>query len=167
MRWPRACISRTASLFENVACPEPPAGAAARFRQDGYLQGTADWGLDVALMADTVRALSAADLSPLFAFLYDEFWYPLFKLQLLHRALLGGSYRVLPDFWILDVDPKKNGAGMAAAPRQGQARLVRGRLAEIADHLDLRCRKRRRSTAAFTWCRRSTIRPMRPRTRAR
>jgi hypothetical protein len=111
------------ALFASVACLEPPAGAAARFKQDGYLQGSADWGLDLALMADPVRALSAANMSPLFAYLYDEFWYPLFKLQLLHRALLGGSYRVLPDFWILDVDPKKGGAGWRPHRDKGRRAL--------------------------------------------
>jgi uncharacterized protein YecA (UPF0149 family) len=109
--------------FESVASLELPVGAAARFKQDGYLQGSADWGLDVALMADTVRALSAAHLSPLFAYLYDEFWYPLFKLHLLHRALLGGSYFVLPDFWILDVDPKKGGAGWRPHRDKGRRAL--------------------------------------------
>jgi hypothetical protein len=111
------------SLFENIAYPELPAGAAARFRDDGYLQGTADWGLDVALMADTVRALSAADLSPLFAFVYDEFWYPFFKLHRFHSALLGGRYCLLPDFWILNVDPQKGGAGWRPHRDKGRRAL--------------------------------------------
>ncbi len=111
------------SLLESVACLELAPGAAAQFRDDGYLQGNADWGLDVKLMADTVRALSAAGLSPLFAFVYDEFWYPSFKLHLLHAALLGGSYGLLPDFWILDVDPKKGGAGWRPHRDKGRRAL--------------------------------------------
>jgi Phytanoyl-CoA dioxygenase (PhyH)/SEC-C motif len=111
------------SLFDNTAYLELAAGSAAQFQHDGYLQGSADWGLDVKLMADTVRALSAASLSPLFAFVYDEFWYPFFKLHLLHRALLGGRYCLLPDFWILDVDPRKGGAGWRPHRDQGRRAL--------------------------------------------
>ncbi len=111
------------SLLENVAYLELAPGVAARFRDDGYLQGSADWGLDVKLMADTVRALSAANLSPLFAYVYDEFWYPFFKLHLLHAALLGGGYCLLPDFWILDVDPKKGGAGWRPHRDKGRRSL--------------------------------------------
>jgi hypothetical protein len=112
------------SLFENVAYLELPAGLVSRFRHDGYLQGSADWGLDVKLMADTVRALSAANVSPLFAYLYDEFWYPFFKLHLLHGALLGGSYCLLPDFWILNVDPKKGEAGWRPHRDKGRRALL-------------------------------------------
>jgi hypothetical protein len=43
-------------------------------------------------MAQTVRALSAARLSPVFAYLYDEFWFPFFKLHQVYGALLGGKY---------------------------------------------------------------------------
>jgi hypothetical protein len=80
------------SLFDSVAYLELPPELKARFKDDGYLQGNVDWGLDVKLMADTVRALSAANLSPIFAYIYDEFWYPFFKLHLLFGALLGGRY---------------------------------------------------------------------------
>jgi SEC-C motif/Phytanoyl-CoA dioxygenase (PhyH) len=108
------------SLFENVAYLDLSPDLAAQFKQDGYLRGNADWGLNVKLMADTVRALSAAGLSPLFAYLYDEFWYPFRKLHLLHGALLGGSYCLLPDFWILNVDPQKGEAGWR--PRRDKGR---------------------------------------------
>jgi hypothetical protein len=111
------------SLFENVAFLELPPGAAARFRDEGYLQGSADWGLDVKAMADAVRALSAASLSPLFACLYDEFWYPFFRLHRLHAELLGGRYCVSPDFWILDVDPRKGGAGWRPHRDKGRRAL--------------------------------------------
>jgi SEC-C motif/Phytanoyl-CoA dioxygenase (PhyH) len=112
------------SLFENVAYLDLSPGLSAQFKDDGYLQGSADWGLDVKLMADTVRALSAANLSPIFAFLYDEFWYPFFKLHLLHDALLGGRYCLLPDFWILNVDPKKGEAGWRPHRDKGRRALL-------------------------------------------
>jgi SEC-C motif/Phytanoyl-CoA dioxygenase (PhyH) len=111
------------SLFENVAYLELPPGLTSQFNHDGYLQGSADWGLDVKLMADTVRALSAASVSPLFACLYDEFWYPFLKLHLLHEALLGGGYSLLPDFWILNVDPKKGEAGWRPHRDKGRRAL--------------------------------------------
>jgi hypothetical protein len=111
------------SLFESVDYLELSPELAGQFKDDGYLQGNADWGLDVKLMADTVRALSAANVSPLFACLYDEFWYPFLKLHRLHGALLGGSYRLLPDFWILNVDPKKGEAGWRPHRDKGRRAL--------------------------------------------
>jgi hypothetical protein len=111
------------SFCENVAYLELLPELTSRFKHDGYLQGTADWGLDVKLMADTVRSLSAANVSPLFAYLYDEFWYPFLKLHLLHGALLGGSYCLLPDFWILNVDPKKGEAGWRPHRDKGRRSL--------------------------------------------
>jgi hypothetical protein len=111
------------SLLASVADLELPAGLAEQFRHDGYAQGRADWGLDVKLMADTVRALAAANLSPLFACLYDEFWCPLRKLHRLHVALLGGSYRLLPDLWVLNVDPRKGEAGWRPHRDKGRRAL--------------------------------------------
>jgi hypothetical protein len=111
------------SLFENVAYLEWPPELKAEFKDDGYLQGNADWGLDLKLMADTVRALSAAGLSPVFAYIYDEFWYPFFKLHRLFDALFGGRYCMLPDFWIWNVDPKKGEAGWRPHRDKGRKSL--------------------------------------------
>jgi hypothetical protein len=111
------------SLFENVAYLELPPELKAQFKDDGYLQGSADWGLDLKLMADTVRALSAAGLSPVFAYIYDEFWYPFFKLHRLFGALFGGRYCLLPDFWIWNVDPKKGEAGWRPHRDKGRKSL--------------------------------------------
>jgi hypothetical protein len=111
------------SLFENVAYLELSPALKAQFKDDGYLQGNADWGLDVKLMAATVRALSAANLSPVFAYLYDEFWYPFLKLHRLFAALLGGRYCLLPDFWIWNVDPKKGEAGWRPHRDKGRKSL--------------------------------------------
>src|SRR5580704_14970999 len=107
----------------DVAELELPAGLAGQFRHDGYVQGRADWGVDVKLMADAVRTLCAANLSPLFACLYDEFWCPLLRLHRLHAALLGGSCRLLPDFWILNVDPRKGEAGWRPHRDKGRRAL--------------------------------------------
>jgi hypothetical protein len=112
-----------ASLLESVARLELPTGLAEQFRHDGYVQGRADWGLDIKLMDDAVRALSAASLSPLFAYLYDEFWCPLRKLHRLHDALLGGRHCVLPDLWVLNVDPRKGEAGWRPHRDKGRRAL--------------------------------------------
>jgi SEC-C motif/Phytanoyl-CoA dioxygenase (PhyH) len=112
------------SLFENVAYLELTPELAAQFKDDGYLQGSADWGLDVTLMANTVRSLSAASLSPLFAYLYDEFWYPFLRLHHLYGALLGGKYSLLPDFWVWNVDPKKGEAGWKPHRDKGKKALL-------------------------------------------
>lgn len=92
-------------------------------KEDGYFQSTADWGLDLKLMADSARSLSGANLAPVFAFLYDEFWYPFLKLHLLYAALLGGKYFLLPAFWVWNVDPRKNESGWKPHRDRGRISL--------------------------------------------
>lgn len=103
-----------------------PARVAAIREQlllDGYFQESdLPWSVDLALMADTVRALSREGHSPVFAFLYDEFWLPFCQLDALFREILGG-YAMLPDFWIWNVDPKKGDAGWTPHRDKGGATL--------------------------------------------
>jgi hypothetical protein len=112
------------SLFQNTGELAPAFDLTAGFREDGYVQGKTDWGLDLDAMADAVRALSAANVSPLFAFVYDEFWRPYFKLHRFVAVLLGGSYGLLPEFSILDVDPKSGGAGWRPHRDKGRQSLL-------------------------------------------
>lgn len=82
-----------------------------QIRKEGYFQATGvNWGLDLGLMVQTVRALSAASLPPVFAFLFDEFWVPFHKLAPIYQALLG-NYAMLPDFWVWNVDPQRGESG--------------------------------------------------------
>jgi hypothetical protein len=115
------------SLLRDVAFLEVPAsdqeGFAALLKDEGYSQGTGDWDLDLRMMADTVRSLSAANVSPVFAYVYDEFWYPFFKLHRLYGALLGGRYCLLPDFWVWNVDPQKGEAGWTPHRDKGRDAL--------------------------------------------
>ena len=87
------------------------AAIRAMVREEGYFHASSiAWGLDLALMANTVRALDRAGLSPVFAFLYDEFWLPFYRLSPIYRGLLG-DYMALPDFWVWNVDPQRGDAG--------------------------------------------------------
>jgi hypothetical protein len=103
------------SIFEKITylpfSPCEQTEIAALLHEEGYVQLTADWGVDLGPMAETVRTLSSSNLSPVFAFLYDEFWYPFLKLHRIYNVLLGGRYFWLPAFWIWDVDPKRNESG--------------------------------------------------------
>ena len=81
-----------------------------RLRDDGYFQLAHDFGLDLAMMADTVRRFSAAGIPPVFCFLFDEFWAPFHALDAMYGGLLG-PYGFLPDFWLWNVDPAKGEAG--------------------------------------------------------
>ena len=154
------------SLFSDVAYLELNPASVAQIKQEGYFQGSADWGLDVTLMADAVRALSAANLSPVFGYLYDEFWLPFFKLRSQYEALLGGRYYMLPDFWIWNVDPKKSEAGWAPIATGAEGLCARTAHPNPSP-LGSRCRAPRRSTAACTSCPRNTTRPTGPRARTR
>lgn len=92
-------------------------------RKEGYFQATnVSWGLDLGLMVETVRALSAASLPPVFAFLFDEFWVPFRKLAPIYHSLLG-NYAMLPDFWVWNVDPKRAESGWAPHRDKGAIAL--------------------------------------------
>jgi hypothetical protein len=82
----------------------------ARLRDEGYFQIAHDFGLDLAMMANTVRRFSAAGIPPVFCFVFDEFWAPFHALDAMYGGLLG-PYGMLPDFWIWNVDPAKGEAG--------------------------------------------------------
>jgi hypothetical protein len=105
--------------------PEPNTVADFRKRlvTEGYFQAHTDWGLDLGLLAGTVRAFAADNISPVFCFLYDEFWAPFHALAPLHNALLG-DYALLPDFWIWHVDPKKGETGWKPHRDRGSRSLL-------------------------------------------
>ena len=92
-----------------------------RLRDDGYFRLTHDFGLDLAAMADTVRRFSAADIPPVFCFLYDEFWAPFYALDAIYGGILG-PYGFLPDFWIWNVDPAKGESGWK--PHRDRGRIA-------------------------------------------
>src|SRR6185503_2390352 len=79
-------------------------------------------GLDLGLMASTVRRLSAEGISPVFAFLFDEFWAPFRAMDGLFGGLLD-EYGLLPHFWVWNVDPQKGDAGWAPHRDMGHAAL--------------------------------------------
>ena len=101
---------------------------AELMRVEGYFQGSVgNWGADPKVLADTVRALCARELSPVFAFIYDEFWLPFHKLHRVFENLLGGRYYLLPDFWVWNVDPQKGESGWRPHRDKGYAALLPNR----------------------------------------
>ena len=125
---PEFHIMDASFLGQNTAAanvtPQQQQALSAIVKEEGYFQGSIDWGVRLDAMAERVRALSAANLSPVFAFIYDEFWIPFFKLHNVYSGLLGGKYYVLPDFWIWNVDPKKGEAGWRPHRDKGKQSLL-------------------------------------------
>jgi hypothetical protein len=123
---PRLHIEDAALLRGAAPLAVDPVRLAALREQlllDGYIQETGlVWSVDLPLMVDTVRMLSRDGLSPVFAFLYDEFWLPYCQLDTLFREILG-AYAMLPDFWVWNVDPKKGDAGWAPHRDKGGVTL--------------------------------------------
>ncbi|MBA2588577.1 MAG: phytanoyl-CoA dioxygenase family protein [Alphaproteobacteria bacterium] len=102
------------AVFRDVRAFRPDhqqaADLGARIKDEGYFQIRHDTGLDLSLMADTVRRFSDQGISPVFAFLFDEFWAPFHALDALYGSILGG-YGMLPHCWVWNVDPQKGDAG--------------------------------------------------------
>jgi len=116
-----------ARSVEALAAITPSAADMAAIRalvvEEGYFQASnIAWPMDVAVMADTVRALDAAGLPPVFAFMYDEFWLPFYLMQPIYAGLLG-DYAMLPDFWVWNVDPARGDAGWRPHRDKGQQAL--------------------------------------------
>jgi len=89
--------------------------------RDGYVQiAGLELGADWPAMAALARKLTALSLDPVFAFVYDEFWRPYFRLDALLRRILG-PYTFLPDFWAWNVEP--GGAGWGAHRDRGHLAL--------------------------------------------
>ena len=94
-----------------------------QLKEEGYFQLSHDWKLDLPLMAGTIRRFSADGISPVFAFLFDEFWAPFHALDALLGGVLG-RYAMLPDFWAWNVDPQKGESGWAPHRDQGRVSLA-------------------------------------------
>jgi phytanoyl-CoA dioxygenase PhyH len=93
-----------------------------RMRHDGYFQIAHDFGLDMAMMADTVRRFSAEGMPPVFCFLFDEFWAPFHAMDAAYGGILG-PYGMLPDFWVWNVDPAKGESGWTPHRDRGAGSL--------------------------------------------
>lgn len=115
---------RSAEAVRFVAPPEEQLAAIrAAVQEEGYFHASGvKWPVDVRLMAQTVRALDAAGLSPVFAFVYDEFWMPFHSLHPIYQGLLG-DYRLLPDFWVWNVDPARGQSGWRPHRDKGRQAL--------------------------------------------
>jgi Phytanoyl-CoA dioxygenase (PhyH) len=116
------------SFHRNVAAvdltPDQRPAMAELLRREGYFQGRAEWGVDLRDLAATVRRLADANILPVFAFLYDEFWLPFAQLHPFYAEILGPTYHMLPDFWIWNIDPKRDEAGWKPHRDRGRIALL-------------------------------------------
>jgi hypothetical protein len=79
---------------------------------EGYFQlPPPAWDLPIDEMAALVAALDAQGIPLPFAFMYDEFWLLFMKLGRLLETQLGPDFRMLPDFWVWLIDPKRDESG--------------------------------------------------------
>ena len=91
---------------------ETAAGFRSRILKEGHLQAEGmmlEPSFDS--LAAAVKVLVANDLPPPFAFVYDEFWRPFFRIHNLLKYILGHTYAMLPDFWVWHVSPEKSESG--------------------------------------------------------
>jgi len=121
-----------AALFRDATPIDVPTissiPTADLLRREGYVHAPGmPWAADTALLAQTVRSLTAAKLSSVFAFVFDEFWLLFHQLAPVYRSLLG-DYRMLPDFWVWDVDPRRAEAGWKPHRDKGHVALLPDRM---------------------------------------
>ncbi|MGE5539744.1 MAG: phytanoyl-CoA dioxygenase family protein [Gemmatimonas sp.] len=104
--------------------PAPAETIAAVLDREGYVHLPGAQGAAAAQqLSSAVRRLVDAGLPPVFAMVFDEFWIPAFALTKIVATALGGTYKLLPDFWIWHIDPAKDEAGWAPHRDKGHRAL--------------------------------------------
>ena len=79
---------------------------------EGYFQlPPINYHIPISDLALSISRLKKNDISPVYSFVYDEYWLLFYKLHSLIQSVLGDGYMRLPDFWAWHVDPKKNESG--------------------------------------------------------
>ena len=138
--WRTLCPALTVNEFplaqrsnfgsDNPLRPDEWETCKATINQDGYFayDGWFDRGL-IDRMADCFLRLEAANIHPVFAFVYDEFWDLLLQMKPLFSDLLG-DYECLPAVWSWFV---RADSQTAFSPHRDQVREV---FIEDEDHLD-------------------------------
>lgn len=130
---PKHWRERFPELTISDALPEPatPPPAAAletikkRVLKEGYFDDTSPALVDLApRLAAAVRKLIAQGSPPPFLFLFDEPWNAFRAVSAVLETLLGSDFKMLPDFWVWHVDPKKNEAGWAPHRDRGRVALA-------------------------------------------
>ena len=66
---------------------------------------------DPSAYATLVKKLASANLLPVFAFMYDEFWLLQAQAKNAMEAVLGPKYTLRPCMWVWHLDPQKEEAG--------------------------------------------------------
>jgi hypothetical protein len=92
------------------------AGDSAAFTtaldQDGYIHLPQRQSEErTRALADAAARLVKLGIPSVFCMVFDEFWLPAFSLSKIVGTALGGSYKLLPDFWVWHIDPAKSETG--------------------------------------------------------
>ena len=76
----------------------------------GYLhKKNPNFKVPISLMKKSIAGIVNYKLPPVFAFVYDEFWYIQFQLRMLLENFLDKNYKQLPDFWAWHVSIGQSG----------------------------------------------------------
>ena len=76
----------------------------------GYLhKKNSNFKVPISLMKKSITGIVNYKLPPVFAFVYDEFWYIQFQLRMLLEKFLDKNYKQLPDFWAWHVSSGQSG----------------------------------------------------------
>lgn len=94
----------------------PPSHQLSRMRNqlhdEGYFRDASTWLEAVVTRLATATSRCVAEgIPPQFLFLFDEPWACFYSLHGVLGDLLGKEYRILPDFWLWHIDPRKREAG--------------------------------------------------------
>ncbi|MEM7407508.1 MAG: phytanoyl-CoA dioxygenase family protein [Pseudomonadota bacterium] len=94
-------------------------------RHEGYAQF--DQLLDGSVaghLAKAVARLVQHRITPVFAFVYDEFWWLAHQLRSVLAPVLGDGYVQLPDFWVWYLDPSYEQSGWTPHRDKVQTRCL-------------------------------------------
>lgn len=94
--------------------PDQQSRIRCQMIEDGYfLTQPIIKAAETDLLRNLIIGLHERGIMPLFAAVYDEFWQALHRLSRLLLPILGGGYRLVPDFWIWHVAADDSVSGWA------------------------------------------------------
>tara|TARA_B100000686_G_C16787786_1_gene976434 strand:+ start:1028 stop:1948 length:921 start_codon:yes stop_codon:yes gene_type:complete len=65
--------------------------------------------LPLSIMEGSIKVIDDIGLPPVFAFVFDEFWYIQFQIKNILDEMLGKDYKQLPDFWAWHINCGQSG----------------------------------------------------------
>jgi hypothetical protein len=103
---------RTNNSLDLVLCNKLKQDCQNLIKKEGYFQAAQYFSNEEAnRLGNLVKQLSAANILPVFSYIYDETWLMMLKAKPIIESVLGEGYKLRPCIWSWHLDPSKEDGG--------------------------------------------------------